>query len=68
MFYDYLVKQGVELSKTLRSYETTIGEALSDLERAKILGKLKDDDDDLEEEVFTVEDSKRPTLEYYKNN
>lgn len=67
-FYDYLVNRGVGLSKTLRNYKLTIEETLWDFERSKLVGKLKDEDDDLEEEVFTMEDSKRLTLEYYKNN
>jgi glycerol-3-phosphate O-acyltransferase len=45
-----------------------VSETLSDFERSKVIGKLKDEDDDLEEEVFTVDDGKRLTLEYYKNN
>jgi glycerol-3-phosphate O-acyltransferase len=68
VFYDYLVDTGVRLSKTLRNYETLIEETLKDFERSKMIGKLKDEDDDLEEQVFTVEDNKRLALEYYKNN
>ena len=68
IFYDYLVNAGVQLSKTLRSFDTLIDETLRDFERSKLIGKLKDEDDDLEEEVFTVEDNKRLALEYYKNN
>ncbi|MGV8074557.1 MAG: 1-acyl-sn-glycerol-3-phosphate acyltransferase [Syntrophobacteraceae bacterium] len=67
-FYDYLVVGNVSLTKTLNSYNSIIDDTLRDLERSKLIGKLKDDDDDLEEEVFTMEDNKRLTLEYYKNN
>jgi glycerol-3-phosphate O-acyltransferase len=67
-FYDYLVARGIKLSKTLRSYDSIIEDALRNLERSKLVGKLKDEDDNLEEEVFTVDDNKRLTLEYYKNN
>ena len=67
-FYDYLVKQNVRFSNTLRNYDAAINETFLDLERGKLIGKLKDEDDDLEEEVFTMEDNKRLTLEYYKNN
>ena len=67
-FYSYLVKQDVKFSKTLKNYDATIEETLHDLERSKLIGKLKDEDDDLEEEVFTMDDNKRLTLEYYKNN
>ncbi len=67
-FYDYLREQQVRFSNTFRSYNVTIEETLHDLERSKLIGKLKDEDDDLEEEVFTMEDHKRLALEYYKNN
>jgi len=68
MFQDYLMKCDVRFSKTLRSYDVIMEETLWDLERTKLIGKLKDEDDDLDEEVFTMEDSKRLALEYYKNN
>ncbi len=67
-FYDYMANCGVSLSKTLNNYSATIEDTLRDLERSKLIGKMKDEDDDLEEEVFTMEDSKRLALEYYKNN
>ncbi|MEN6485124.1 MAG: hypothetical protein ABFD98_09595, partial [Syntrophobacteraceae bacterium] len=67
-FYDYLTARNIRCSETFRSYEAVIAETLWDLERGKLIGKLKDEDDDLEEEVFTMEDGKRLTLEYYKNN
>ena len=67
-FYDYLVARNIRFSKTLGNYDLVIGETLADLERNKLIGKLKDDDDDLEEEVFTMDEGKRLTLEYYKNN
>jgi glycerol-3-phosphate O-acyltransferase len=68
MFYDYLYMQEVGFSNTFRSYALTIEGTLHDLERSKFIGKLKDEDDDLEEEVFAMEDSKRHALEYYKNS
>jgi len=67
-FYEYLTDRGIRLSKMLKNPEASLHDSLRDLERAKLIGKLKDEDDDLEEEVFTMEDSKRLTLEYYKNN
>ena len=68
LFYQYLAGSGAQLSKTLRGFDTQVEETLRDFERNKLIGKLKDEDDDLEEEVFTIEDSKRLALEYYKNN
>lgn len=69
IFYEYLSKTQVRLSRTFRSYDPLVEDTLRDFERSKLIGKLKDEDDvDLEEEVFTIEDNKRLTLEYYKNN
>ncbi len=68
MFYDYLTERQIGLSKTLKNLDASLMDSLRDLERSKLIGKLKDEDDDLEEEVFTLEDGKRLTLEYYKNN
>lgn len=68
LFFDYLCERGVRFSDTMRSYQACMEETLSDLERSKLISKLRDEDDDLEEEVFSMDDSKRLTLEYYKNN
>lgn len=67
-FREYLTDRGIQLSKTLKNFEASLQDSLRDMERGKLVGKLKDEDDDLEEEVFTMEDGKRLTLEYYKNN
>ncbi|MHC1729773.1 MAG: 1-acyl-sn-glycerol-3-phosphate acyltransferase [Syntrophobacteraceae bacterium] len=67
-FYEYLSAREIGLSKTLKNFDGSLQDSLRDLERSKLIGKLKDEDDDLEEEVFTLEDGKRLTLEYYKNN
>jgi glycerol-3-phosphate O-acyltransferase len=68
IFYEYLTDRQVGISKTLKNMESSLVDSLRVMERGKLIGKLKDEDDDLEEEVFTVEDGKRLTLEYYKNN
>lgn len=68
IFFEYLKYREVGLSNTLKNLESSLEDSLRDLERGKLVGKLKDEDDDLEEEVFTMEDNKRLTLEYYKNN
>jgi glycerol-3-phosphate O-acyltransferase len=67
-FYDYLVLRDVRMSSTLKSYDVFLEETFRDLERSKLIEKLKDEDDDLEEEVYTLEVSNRLALEYYKNN
>ncbi|MDY6909201.1 MAG: 1-acyl-sn-glycerol-3-phosphate acyltransferase [Thermodesulfobacteriota bacterium] len=67
-FMAYLEQRGIGFSRTFKSYEAVIDDTLRDLERSKTVSKLKAEDDDLEEEVFTMEDAKRLTLQYYKNN
>ena len=68
IFRDFIAACGVGLSKTMKNFDASIQDSLRNMERGKLIGKLKDEDDDLEEEVFTLEDSKRVVLEYYKNN
>ncbi len=68
IFRDFIAACGVGLSKTMKNFDAGIQDSLRNMERGKLIGKLKDEDDDLEEEVFTLEDSKRVVLEYYKNN
>jgi len=67
-FHDFLAARGVGLVKTVKNLEASLQDSLRNMERSKLIDKLKDEDDDLEEEVFTLEDSKRLALEYYKNN
>ncbi len=67
-FYDFLAVRGVGLSRTMKNLGPSLQDSLRTMERGKLIGKLKDEDDELEEEVFTLEDSKRLALEYYKNN
>lgn len=67
-FYDYLSCNKIEMSKTFRNYDASLDDTLRDFEKSKLVSKLKDEDDDLEEEVFTMDDNKRVALEYYKNN
>ncbi len=67
-FHDFIVARGACLSRSMKNLGASLQDSLRSMERNKLIGKLKDDDDDLEEEVFTIEDSKRLALEYYKNN
>jgi glycerol-3-phosphate O-acyltransferase len=67
-FHDFIAARGVGLSKTMKNLGASLQDSLRNMERSKLIGKLKDEDDDLEEEVFTLEDNKRLALEYYKNN
>ncbi|SMC20572.1 glycerol-3-phosphate acyltransferase [Desulfacinum hydrothermale DSM 13146] len=67
-FLRYLEQNNVRFSRTFRLSEQVLDETIRDLVKSKMLERLKDEDDDLEDEVYTLEDSKRLALEYYKNN
>ena len=67
-FHDFIAARGVGLARTMKNLGASLQDSLRNMERNKLIEKLKDEDDDLEEEVFTLEDSKRLALEYYKNN
>ncbi|HYA41428.1 MAG TPA: 1-acyl-sn-glycerol-3-phosphate acyltransferase [Syntrophobacteraceae bacterium] len=66
--YGFTAARGVAAAKTMKNLDAGLQDSLRNMERGKLIGKLKDEDDDLEEEVFTLEDNKRLALEYYKNN
>ncbi|MGQ9485545.1 MAG: 1-acyl-sn-glycerol-3-phosphate acyltransferase [Desulfosoma sp.] len=68
LFYQYLEQNGVRFSRSFQNYDLVIEDTLKDLVKSKLLDQLKDEDDELEEEVFILDDEKRLTLEYYKNN
>ena len=63
-FHDFIAAREVGLSKTMKNLGPSLQDSLRNMERSKLIGKLKDEDDDLEEEVFTLEDNKRLALEY----
>ena len=67
-FYDFIVAREVGLARTMKNLGASLQDSLRNMERNKLIDKLKDEDDDLEDEVFTLEDNKRLALEYYKNN
>ncbi|SHE68499.1 glycerol-3-phosphate acyltransferase [Desulfacinum infernum DSM 9756] len=67
-FLRYLEQNNVRFSRTFRHAEQVVDETIRDLVKNKLLDRLKDEDDDLEDEVYTMEDAKRLALEYYKNN
>ncbi|SPF40746.1 Glycerol-3-phosphate acyltransferase [Syntrophobacter sp. SbD1] len=68
IFHDFIAARGVGLAKTVKNLGASLQDSLRYMERSKLIGKLKDEDGGLEEEVFTIDDSKRLALEYYKNN
>ncbi len=68
-YYDYLHHQGVRLASSFQELDQTLQDTLSLMEKSKWLELLADEDEtDEEERIFTVDDSNRLQLEYYKNN
>jgi glycerol-3-phosphate O-acyltransferase len=68
-YYNYLQHQGIRMASRLQDLEMALHDALSLMEKSKWLELLADEDEtDEEERIYTVEDSHRLHLEYYKNN
>jgi glycerol-3-phosphate O-acyltransferase len=68
-YYNYLQHQGVRISSRLQDLEQALEDALTLMEKSKWLELLADEDEtDEEERIYTVDDSNRLHLEYYKNN
>lgn len=71
-FYDYLMQKKVNFAATLISNkEKAIQDALVLLDQSHLISKMsseeEDGEDDVEQEVYSIEDDKRLNLEYYKN-
>ncbi|UCG13154.1 MAG: 1-acyl-sn-glycerol-3-phosphate acyltransferase [Deltaproteobacteria bacterium] len=68
-YYDYLKHQGVRMADTLQDLEKTVQDTLGLMEKSKWLELLADEEETEEEErIYTIDDSNRLQLEYYKNN
>ncbi len=68
-YYNYLQHQGVRLAGTLQDMDKTLQDTLGLMEKSKWLELLADEDEtDEEERIYTVDDSNRLQLEYYKND
>jgi glycerol-3-phosphate O-acyltransferase len=68
-YYNYLQHQGVRLAGTLQDMDKTLQDTLGLMEKSKWLELLADEDEtDEEERIYTIDDSNRLQLEYYKND
>ncbi|MBN2179708.1 MAG: 1-acyl-sn-glycerol-3-phosphate acyltransferase [Deltaproteobacteria bacterium] len=70
-FYDYLDFRKVRFSSTLANREKALTDALNMLEASNLISVMGPDDDEeeeFEEIIYSVDEDKRLTLEYYKNN
>ena len=68
-YHDFLQYQGVRLADSFQDLEKTIQDTLAVMEKNKWLDLLADEDEtDEEERIYTIDDSNRLQLEYYKND
>lgn len=70
-FYEYLTMKKVRFTATFAHREKAIAEALSIFIQSNVITKIEAEEDEIEEMqevVYSLDDEKRPYLEYYKNN
>lgn len=69
-FYDYLSFTHVALSTTFAQKERAINDAINLFISQGVIAKIggEEEEEGFEEIVYSLEDGKRLTLEYYKNN
>ena len=68
-YYNYLQHQGVRMASRLQDLEQAVEDSLNLMEKSKWIEVLADEDEtDEEERIYTIDDSNRLHLEYYKNN
>jgi glycerol-3-phosphate O-acyltransferase len=70
-FYEYLFTKKVKFAATFAYREKAIADALNIFAQLGIISKIEAEEDEVEEMqevVYSLEDSKRLNLEYYKNN
>ncbi len=70
-FYDYLDFEKVRFSSTLANREKALTDALNMFESSNlvsVMGPDEDEEEEFEEIIYSVDEDKRLTLEYYKNN
>jgi glycerol-3-phosphate O-acyltransferase len=70
LFYDYLSHRKVHFAATLAHREKACIDALSFCEQSGFISKMEEDEeqDEMDETVYSLEDNSRLNLEYYKNN
>jgi len=69
--YEYLLHRKVGLAATFANREKAVGDALSMFVENGYISRMgieEDEDAEIDETIYSLEDNKRPQLEYYKNN
>jgi glycerol-3-phosphate O-acyltransferase len=70
-FYEYLSIKKVKFAETFASREKAIAEALNIFVQLGFISKIEaeeDEDEEMQEVVYSLKEEKRLNLEYYKNN
>ncbi len=69
-FYDYLLTRQVRVAATFAHRDKAIADGLNIFDSTGILSKIEaeEDDEEMQEVVYSLEEDKRLNLEYYKNN
>ena len=70
LFFDYLSSQKVSFAMTFADRDNAVGEALNLFDQSGLISRMgaEDEEEEIEEIVYSLEDDKRMNLEYYKNN
>ena len=70
-FYEYLSMKKVRIAETFANMEKAIAEALNMFVQSGFISKIEaeeDEDEEMQEVVYSLKEEKRLNLEYYKNN
>jgi glycerol-3-phosphate O-acyltransferase len=71
LFFDYLSSKNVSFAMTFADREKAVGEALNLFDQSGLISRMgaeDEEEEEVEEIVYSLEDDKRMNLEYYKNN
>ena len=70
-FHDYLIHRRISLAATFANREKATNDALQMFVESGFISRMaieEDEDAEIDETVYSLEEDKRPHLEYYKNN
>jgi glycerol-3-phosphate O-acyltransferase len=71
LFHDYLSSRNVAFAMTFADREKAIDEALNLFDQSDLISRMgaeDEEEEEVEETVYSLADDKRMNLEYYKNN
>lgn len=69
-FYEYLANRRVKFAETFAHRSKAIADALNIFNQTDIISRIEaqEEEEEMQEVVYSLEDAKRRNLEYYKNN